>query len=330
MTPVLKQKKERFLLMNDQQTVDALATGDLIVQVDDGRAVGDPFKLPADLKTTLTTRLAATKTANAASMTVASTVAGAAGLVVQGYDKLRELLRSGFNGIKAVTSDDATTAQKHAAFTAYGWEGDSIGVLAKDTRVKTLAEQAVAVAATPPAGIPAATLYPAMLVTRITNWLGIIAANKPGSEAGNSELAIKARNDSRDPLEKANSRVRFFYCSASDDLDQTKELANIGMQPRRDAGDAAVPPKPDGVGPVTFDAALRVLTATAMPAHATSLRAYRKPAGGTAVLAGVSTGLSVPVSSYAPLETDVAYDMWLVAHNAQGEGPASPHVTFTA
>ena len=251
-------------------------------------------------------------------------------MVEQGFTKLGELLRAGFNSIKAVTSEDASADQKHAAYVAYGWMGDKLGDLEGKARLKTLAEQAVAVAANPPAGVPAAALYPATLVTRISNWLGIIAANQPGSEAGNNELAIDNRNASRDLLHSCNSRVRFFYCSASDDLDQTPELANIGMQPRRDAGDAAVPPKPDGVGPVTFDAGLRVLTAAAMPSHATSLRAYRKPAGGSAVLAGVSTGLSVPVSSYAPLEADVTYEMWLVGHNAQGEGPASPHVTFTA
>lgn len=101
-------------------------------------------------------------------------------------------------------------------------------------------------------------------------------------------------------------------------------------QSRRESGEAQEAPKPDGMGPVTFDAATRTLRATAMPAHATSLRAYRKPAGGDAVLAGVSTTLEVPVSSYAPLETGVAYEMWVVGYNAQGEGPASPHVSYTA
>ena len=48
------------------------------------------------------------------------------------------------------------------------------------------------------------------------------------------------------------------------------------------------------------------------------------------MLAGVSTGVSVPVSSYAPLESGVTYEMWLVGHNAQSEGAASPHVSFTA
>ena len=40
------------------------------------------------------------------------------------------------------------------------------------------------------------------------------------------------------------ARVRFFYCFASDDLDQTAELVEIGRQPRCASGDAAGQPLP--------------------------------------------------------------------------------------
>jgi hypothetical protein len=38
--------------------------------------------------------------------------------------------------------------------------------------------------------------------------------------------------------------VRFYYCSASRDTDQTAELAKIGFQPRRAAGTANGHAKP--------------------------------------------------------------------------------------
>ena len=64
--------------------------------------------------------------------------------------------------------------------------------------------------------------------------------------------------------------------------DQTPELAKIGKQPRRPPGGAEPQPLPDAPGPATFDAATSTLSVPALPAHATSLRAFRKPLGGTA------------------------------------------------
>ena len=68
----------------------------------------------------------------------------------------------------------------------------------------------------------------------------------------------------------------------------------------------------------------------ALPAHATSLRAFRKPAGGTAELAGTSTTTSVSVLAGGPLTPGVTYEFWLVGHNFRGDGPESNHLTHTA
>lgn len=122
--------------------------------------------------------------------------------------------------------------------------------------------------------------------------------------------SIKARNDARDLLEQANSRVRLAYCSATDDGEGTLEVAKIATQPKRAPGDAQPQPLPDAPGNVTFNAATRELTIAAMPAHASYIRAYRLPAGGIAVTAGVSSTPTVSVVGLTPLTPGVNYQAW--------------------
>ena len=67
----------------------------------------------------------------------------------------------------------------------------------------------------------------------------------------------------------------------------------------------------------------------ALPDHATSLVAFRRPAGGTAVVAGDSLTNIVSVVGTGPLTPGVTYEFWLTGHNSRGNGPESPHVTHT-
>ena len=76
-----------------------------------------------------------------------------------------------------------------------------------------------------------------------------------------------------------------------------------------------------------INAATSTLSVPALPAHATSLRAFRKPLGGTAELAGTSTTTTVSVLAAGPLTPGVTYEFWLVGHNFRGDGPESNHVT---
>ena len=101
----------------------------------------------------------------------------------------------------------------------------------------------------------------------------------------------------------------------------------IGRQPRRDPGAAASQPLPAAPGPATLDVAALSLTVSALPDHATILRAFRRPAGGTAELAGTSSTTTVSLTEIGPLTTGVTYEFWLVGHNSQGDGPESNHVT---
>lgn len=60
------------------------------------------------------------------------------------------------------------------------------------------------------------------------------------------------------------------------------------------------------------------------------MRAFRRPAGGTAELAGTSTATTVSVTDLSPLTPGVTYDFWLTGHNSQGDGPESNHVSHLA
>jgi hypothetical protein len=314
--------------MSDQATIDAIENGELILMVDSARPAGDLFKLPASLLAVTSTRVSDAKAKNAAvAMTDAATV-GASAQRQQALDKLADLLRNGYNAIGAIASDDITDAQRAQVYAAYGWEGGLIGDLSGASRIEELGNLAVTVATD--ATVPAIGKYSATLVTRITNWLAIYDATSLLATGGDRQTLIQARNDARDLLASANSRVRHFYCSASDDGESTPELAKIGMQPKRASGDAQPQPLPDAPGAASFDATTRQLTIPALPGHATFIRAFRQPAGGKAESAGVSNSTSVSVVGITPLTPGVTYTFWVVGENSRGQGPESNHVTFTA
>jgi len=113
---------------------------------------------------------------------------------------------------------------------------------------------------------------------------------------------------------------------------------------RRIAGDDSTPP-PFALAipsPERFDAEVHPclpeagcgysfpLTVSALPDHATTLRAFRRPAGGTAELASTSGTTTVSLTDLGPLTTGVTYEFWLVGHNSQGNGPQSNHVSHVA
>lgn len=178
-------------------------------------------------------------------------------------------------------------------FTSYGWAGPDLRVFA-DARIEALA---------------------------------IVNANQPLATGGTAQAATVVRDIALELLRMANDRTRFFYCSASDDEDFTQELAKIGKQPRREAGEAQEQPLPGVPDEATFHAAALTLF---VPEHATSLRAFRKAAGGQPELAGTDMGTTVSVAGVGPLTPGVTYELWLVGHDFRGNGPESNHVSHTA
>ena len=311
--------------MPTQDSLEQIEIGELIVSEDDGRVAGDAFKLGTALRALVVARLADAKTKDAATFITEGGRAGASLAARTALDTLKGHLRDGYNFVKGLGSYQITAADRLAVLVSYGWESGEVGDFT-DARIESLANQAITAT---PLIANAAYRYPAALLGLITAQLAIVNANQPTATGGTAETATNLRNIALELLRTANDRVRFFYCSASDDEDQTTELATIGKQPRRDAG-AASGPVPGAPGAATFDATAKTLTVPAMPSGATTLRAYRKPAGGVAELAGTSTSTTVSVVGVGPLTVGVTYELWVAGHNSDGDGPGSNHVSHTA
>lgn len=312
--------------MPNQLSLEQIELAELTQSVDDGRVAADPFKLPAATRTLMDTRLADLKAKDSAMLTSGGDRATASANLRAALDQLQTLLRDGYNFIQGLGSFAISDADRIGLFTSYGWESGLVGDF-NDARIESLANQAITV--TPTIADPAHQ-YPAALLALITAQLAIVNANQPLATGGSAQAATDARDAALVLLQLINARVRFFYCQASDDTDQTAELVSIGRQPRRDAGTATTQPLPAAPDEATFDDTALTLSVDALPEHATSLRAFRQPAGGAAELAGTSSTTTVSLVDLGPLTSGVSYEFWLVGHNSRGDGPESNHVTHVA
>ena len=232
--------------MPNQQSLEQIELAELTQTVDDGRVAADPFKLSAALRTLLDTRLADLKAKDVAMLTSEGDRATASANLRAALDQLQKLLRDGYNFVQGLGSFAITDAARIGLFTAYGWESGLVGDFS-DARIESLANQAITVT---PTIADATHRYPAALLTLITAQLAIVNTNQPLATGGSAQGATDARDAALALLQLINARMRFFYCNASDDLDQTPELVKIGRQPRRDAGAAAAQPLPAAPGHV--------------------------------------------------------------------------------
>ncbi len=226
-------------------SLEEIELAELAQSVDDSRDPADPFKLFAILRTALDTALAALKAADSTTIQSDGGRALASFNLRTALDQLKVLLRDGYNFLQAIPSYQITDGERLAVMTAYGWESGQIGILT-DARIESLANEA---AAATPMIANAAHRYPIQLRAFIGAQLAIVNANQPTATGGVAQIATVARNAALDLLSILNSRVRFFYCCASNDMDKTPELARIGRQPRRDPGDATPAPKPGPPAP---------------------------------------------------------------------------------
>jgi hypothetical protein len=312
--------------MPNEASLAEIETAELIVAVDAGRAPTDTFKLPAYLLALVIARLADLRTKDAATLVTEGGRVGGQINVRTALDTLNGLLHDGYNFIKGLPSYSISAADRATVFTTYGWVSGELGDFS-DARIESLARQAAD--ATPGIANPAHR-YPQALLDLIAAQLTILNNSQTAATGGTAQTATEARDIALELLRTANDRVRFHYCSASDDEDQTTELARIGKQARRDRGEAGAQPLPGAPGTATFDAAALTLSVPALPEGATTLRAYRKATGGEAELAGTSTGTTVSVVGLGPLTPGVTYELWVAGHNSQGDGPESNHVNHTA
>ena len=223
--------------MPNASSLAAIAQGHLVQTIDDSRAANDPFHLPAFLRTAVNTGLAALETADNATALTESDRAGGSAAARTALTAIEILLRDGYNAITAIPSLKINAAQRLEVYTTYGWSGGKLGTF-NDARRLGLARLGVRAEV----GIPAAWAYSAELVTALKEQLDLYNANAAPATGGDRSGATKKRDEALDEFETTLARVRFYYCCASADADQTTELTRIGFQPRRDPTPAAPEP----------------------------------------------------------------------------------------
>lgn len=307
--------------MPDLILINALATGDLIVQVDAVRSDYDPCKLGPSLLPVVTSRLGEARAAHAAAEL---TGGSAAQRLVLARQRLSELVRDGYEYLQAVPEEVAPASDVLQALETYGWERGKLGDIAGPSRIEILSRTAVQV--TP--HLPPYLQYPAHILTRMITWLGVQDAHKILASGGSYATIRHERNEKRELLLSAVSRVRHHYCTASDEREMNPELARIGLPPESNGTPAA--PLPEAPGEVHFLPGTGQLTLAALPARAQVLVAWRQPSGGAAEVAGVSIETAVGGSNFSPLQPGTTYTFWVTGRNASGDGPASNPVNFTA
>jgi hypothetical protein len=224
--------------MPNADSLAAIAQLNLIQIVDDARVATDTFKLPAWLRTLLDADATALETADDDTALTESDRAGGSAAARVALTKMEDFAKEGFKFIDAIRATKITDAQRLEVFTAYGWAAGKVGRF-NDARVIGLARLAVL----PHADLPADFRLPGDLVADIASQLAVLDANVVAATGGSRETATNVRDAKLDAAQTTLARVRFYYCSASADTDQTPELAKINFQPRRDSGTVAHPEK---------------------------------------------------------------------------------------
>jgi hypothetical protein len=213
------------------QSLATVAQMHLVQTVDTARVAGDNFKLPALLRTQLNTDQVALESADSNTVLTESDRAGGSAAARVALDNLEDLLGEGHKFIGAIRKSAITDAQRLEAFTAYGWASGNVGEF-NDGRVIGLSRLALLAHA----NLPAAHHYTADLLADITAQLAVFDGNVGDATGGDREAATNARDEKLEAAKTTLSQVRYYYCSASRDLDQTPELAKINFQPKRDRG----------------------------------------------------------------------------------------------
>jgi hypothetical protein len=131
--------------------------------------------------------------------------------------------------------------------------------------------------------------------------LAILLANEDIAGGGAREIITERKDAERDGLLRKIARVRLYVASTTDAGESDPARALYCFQPKRDPGEAQPQPLPEVPGTATFEAATRLLTIQALPVHATSIVAWRQPAGRDAEPVGSTITTRVSVSETSPL-----------------------------
>ena len=312
--------------MADTKLQEFILHGDLIAQTNTDTPPYSPYKLPTALDGLFTASLAAARAANSAVQLAAGDQAGARGRVQQARERLAGLVRNAFNHVNSVPDEDASEQDRMDALVSLGYEQGALGVLSEPVHLMEIVTGIL----DNNGQLPALLRVPAAITTRLTNWKAVLQANEGIANGGGREVLTSQKDTARDTLAARIARVRHWLCSCSDEGEQDPELARWDFQPRRNPGDAQPQPKPAAAGPVTWDAATRMLTVASLPDHATRLVAWRKIAGGTPEPSGMSDTESVDAAETAPFVPGGAYELWVTGRNSAGDGPESNKIHWTA
>ncbi len=208
-------------------------TAELILATDDGRLPADPFKLPVVFRSLLEDRLLSYRTVSQNLQAASGQRSGHSGRVKESLPRLRQRLRDGFKFLDALPDFRVSESEKQSALLAYGWSGLKVGNLEPKDRVFELARLALSMT---PSVQPPDARYPQDLLAQIELELSILAEAEPGSRIGNRSAATQARDRALKELHRAVTRLRHYYIACSDDIDETPELAKIGMNPTQRTG----------------------------------------------------------------------------------------------
>ena len=212
--------------------VDQLA---LIIRIDDKRAGDDPFKLPVFLRADATADFETLTDLDQATAPAEGDRSAASARRQRALAELERQLRGGFRFLDNIDEEEISDAERTKALEAYGWKGAKIGtVLDSQDKLLTNARLAIAIGSEE---VPnAAHRYPEARLRRIQTQLQIAESSQDVATGGERQETTKLRDDALAVAATTISRVRFYYCCASRDSDETTELKRIGYQPRRAPG----------------------------------------------------------------------------------------------
>lgn len=329
--------------MSSQRALAALEKMQLAVFVQGLRSPADPFFLNASLFNALQTRLNTLAATISAASLAEGDRAGSSAICRASLDALQSAHRAGKAYIDGLLPEfvpvaaagdpphisEALRLQQHER---YGFAGGELGRL-DDARTEEMARLAPMAAVTPVAN--PAWHYPQTLLDFMAGHYATLQAHQPLATGGSRAAAVAAVLAATEAAEAIIARVRGFYISASDEGDRTPELKRIGLQPRRQAGEASAGTVPGTPGNATLDEAAHTLTIAVMPEDANSIHVYRQkvatpttPAG-EPELAGVSVSTTVSFTQIGPMEAGVTYEVWVVGYDGTHEGPEGNHLVVT-
>ena len=322
--------------MPSLQASDVITRLTTVQTVDNARPAGSPFKLPTSLRDDVDGDLAELIASEEDTAPREGARAGASGTRRVALTELGRQLRGGYRGIAALDEADLTEAQRLQVFESYGWESGQVGGF-DDARTIALARLAPTVSVAEVGGV-AARLYTSARLARIAAQLAIVDAAASTATGADRELATLRRDTALDLAGGTLLRVRFFYCSATRDLDATPELVRIGYQPRRGPGQGgdgggggggglALPSAPQNVVVQSGAAGSGAVTISCdAPPPAEGVTVFRIYRDGTTML-GAVTVVPANFDGFTPGES---LTITIRTVNATGEGPASAPVTGAA